>query len=69
MDVTSFLFNLYTWVVLIRGKRGCTKCFGRCNCRGRWNGSLMWVGLGYLRVENDLRDLKNLERSIHINVQ
>ena len=42
MDVTSFLFNLYTWVVLFRGKRGCTKCFGSC-----WRGVIAEeVGMG-----------------------
>ena len=39
MDVTSFL---YTWVVLFRGKRGCTKCFGSC-----WRGVIAKeVGMG-----------------------
>ena len=42
MDMTSFLFNLYTWVVLFRGKRGCTKCFG-----SRWRGAIAEeVGMG-----------------------
>ena len=39
MDVTSFLFNLYTWVVLFRGKRGCTS-----SC---WRGAIAEeVGMG-----------------------
>ena len=60
MDVTSFLF---TWVVL-EGRGGVLRALvvvgeGQLPRRLEWEfDGGMWVGLGYLRVENDLGDLK-----------